>query len=229
MEFSVGDKVMLKSTSRRGFVMATERRRTPMVEVKWEDDGLKQWLPADQFRPWDVLDAPTTLPRTSKLGRTTPDYIIQLRRSKQVQDEYHERRKRPKLDKMADRLCSLSDCKKQRSWNNAQRIIGEFTQRQEHREQPAKVKRTITREEVFAGRSRRGGWKYDQLRAWGVKTPPKHGWIDRLVREGFWAYPDEPTVAPRPARTYIPRPKVRMAKAANRKMSTEYAERLARD
>lgn len=42
--------------------------------------------------------------------------------------------------------------------------------------------RAITRDEILAKQSGNGGWKYEQLREWGVPTPPPKGWIETLVR-----------------------------------------------
>jgi hypothetical protein len=37
-------------------------------------------------------------------------------------------------------------------------------------------------EEIEAARTPAGGWKRDQLAAWGVPWPPPKGWKDELTR-----------------------------------------------
>ncbi|MCK1822477.1 hypothetical protein MTQ10_23410 [Streptomyces sp. XM83C] len=37
-------------------------------------------------------------------------------------------------------------------------------------------------EEIEAARTPAGGWKRDQLAAWGVQWPPPKGWKDELTR-----------------------------------------------
>lgn len=39
----------------------------------------------------------------------------------------------------------------------------------------------LTRDMIFELRSERGGWNYATLSLLGVKTPPEHGWIDKIV------------------------------------------------
>lgn len=39
----------------------------------------------------------------------------------------------------------------------------------------------LTREMIFEGRTIAGAWTRAQIESLGVKYPPKHGWIDRLV------------------------------------------------
>lgn len=44
----------------------------------------------------------------------------------------------------------------------------------------------ITREEIEAGRTPKGGFTRKQLAAWGVPWPPPGGWPEKLMRgEGF--------------------------------------------
>lgn len=50
---------------------------------------------------------------------------------------------------------------------------------------------TVPMEEIRAAMTPGGGWKWDQLRAWGVPTPPPRGWIERLAIDGARARPEQ--------------------------------------
>ena len=86
MEFHVGQRVIRKSSERSGFIYGKNRRRVPMLEVRWEDSGLKEWLPAEEFRLWDKSEIPPPT-RTTYRGRTTLQYINHIQSSKQCKDE----------------------------------------------------------------------------------------------------------------------------------------------
>lgn len=53
------------------------------------------------------------------------------------------------------------------------------------------VKTPITNEEIDAKRTPAGGWKKDQLAAWGVPWPAPKGWRKQIVLHG---YPYEPSL-----------------------------------
>lgn len=38
----------------------------------------------------------------------------------------------------------------------------------------------VSVEEIFAARTRAGGWTRETLAGWGISWPPRHGWIERL-------------------------------------------------
>jgi hypothetical protein len=126
--FEVGDRIIRKSNELCACVTSSEKRRVLMVEVKWDATGLKQWLPAEEFRLWDKSDPPPPV-RKTRWGRTTPGYIIGLRSSAQC---YHERQQRlaknstKRLENLTEALCSLSDRKKGRSQNKARKLIKKF-------------------------------------------------------------------------------------------------------
>src|ERR1700679_2130529 len=108
MDFEVGDKVVRKSTLELGSVQSTRRAKALMVEVKWDATGVKQWLPAEEFQPWDKSELPPP-PYVSPWGRTTPGYIIGIRSSAQVRDERKNRLSQPSkksLETIADSLSS---------------------------------------------------------------------------------------------------------------------------
>lgn len=46
------------------------------------------------------------------------------------------------------------------------------------------TRRPITRAEIEAGKTPKGGWTYTQLRLWGVRCPPPAGWRKRLLQNG---------------------------------------------
>ncbi|MFC7924794.1 hypothetical protein [Streptomyces cinereoruber] len=49
-------------------------------------------------------------------------------------------------------------------------------------------------EEIEAARTPAGGWKRDQLAAWGVPWPPPKGWKDELVKR--WKAADQDGALP---------------------------------
>ncbi len=51
-------------------------------------------------------------------------------------------------------------------------------------------------EEVEAARTPAGGWKRDQLAAWGVPWPPPKGWKDELAERWKAARPAGPLAPP---------------------------------
>ncbi|MFE3995141.1 hypothetical protein ACFXPW_26100 [Streptomyces goshikiensis] len=51
-------------------------------------------------------------------------------------------------------------------------------------------------EEVEAARTPAGGWKRDQLAAWGVPWPPPKGWKDELAERWKAARPAGPPAPP---------------------------------
>ncbi|MFF5859575.1 hypothetical protein ACFY8B_28810 [Streptomyces sp. NPDC012751] len=53
-------------------------------------------------------------------------------------------------------------------------------------------------EEVEAARTPAGGWKRDQLAAWGVPWPPPKGWKDELAERWKTARQDGAPPPPRP-------------------------------
>ncbi|MFD7678452.1 hypothetical protein [Streptomyces sp. NPDC060187] len=55
-------------------------------------------------------------------------------------------------------------------------------------------------DEVEAARTPAGGWKRDQLAAWGVPWPPPKGWKEQLADRWRTARPDvTPAPPPTPA------------------------------
>ncbi|MGW9436119.1 hypothetical protein [Streptomyces sp. NPDC055607] len=54
-------------------------------------------------------------------------------------------------------------------------------------------------EEIEAARTPAGGWKRDQLAAWGVPWPPPRGWKDELVER--WRAADQDGAPPSPPRS----------------------------
>ncbi len=131
MRFEVGDRVIRKQNDAVGSVQSVRRTRVEMVEVKWEADGIKFWLPSEEFRLWDKSEAPTP-PKVNWQGRTTPTYITHMRSSKQVKDQAFVRRAgwTPKdSEKMADEILRLSAKRKNRSRNKAKKLVSELRKR----------------------------------------------------------------------------------------------------
>lgn len=44
--------------------------------------------------------------------------------------------------------------------------------------------RKLTKEEIDAAKTAKGGWTRKTLAAWGVSWPPPKGWKARLLQEG---------------------------------------------
>lgn len=121
--FEVGDRIIRKSNQQNGFVKSVEKRRVFMVEVHW-DTGIDQWLPAEEFREWDKSDIPPPV-RLSTIGRTTPEYLVDLRRKNPIKPN-PAKAKKLAAQRLADDLSLLSDRKKNRSRNKAQKLISKF-------------------------------------------------------------------------------------------------------
>ncbi|MGA5499457.1 hypothetical protein ACPCSP_34685 [Streptomyces cinereoruber] len=57
-------------------------------------------------------------------------------------------------------------------------------------------------EEIEAARTPAGGWKRDQLAAWGIPWPPPKGWKDELVER--WTAARQDGAPPPPRQTPAP-------------------------
>lgn len=128
MDLQVGMRVA-RAAGEFGFVASIEKRRCWMVEVRWDDSGIKQWIPADQVRECPVVEAPAVKPSTS-FGRTTPAYLVKLRktlRQQRPKNYVHPVQKKKEAERIADDLMRLSDKRKNRSRNKARRKIQIFT------------------------------------------------------------------------------------------------------
>lgn len=125
--FEVGDRIIRKTTRQAGAITNMRRSRALMLEVKW-DQGTTQWLPAEEFMLWDVSDPPPAVPASS-WGRTTPEYIRQIRSSRQCKDEREKRHKIPspkELNDLADALYGLSNKRPNQTKHKAARMIHRF-------------------------------------------------------------------------------------------------------
>ena len=126
MEFSIGDRIIRKSSQEPAFVQDTRKARTMMVEVRWESTGLKQWLLAEEFKAWDKATAPPITQKTG-WGNTTPAYLVELRRQ---QWKNPDRKQTKELDRrikrLTETLVSLSDKKKSKSKRKAKKLIAAF-------------------------------------------------------------------------------------------------------
>lgn len=47
----------------------------------------------------------------------------------------------------------------------------------------AKTAVFVTRDEIMAARTPKGGWTRHTLEGWGIQWPPTKGWIDRLTNK----------------------------------------------
>lgn len=48
----------------------------------------------------------------------------------------------------------------------------------------------LTREQIMAARTPKGGWTRKQIETWGLEWPPSRGWIERLTGESAGAAQD---------------------------------------
>lgn len=126
MEFSVGDRIIRKSSQESGFVHETRKARTLMIEVRWESTGIKQWLPAEEFKAWDKATSPPVVQKTG-WGNTTPAYLVELRRQQwkkpdRMQAKVLDRR----IKRLTETLLNLSDKKKSKTKRKAKKLIAAF-------------------------------------------------------------------------------------------------------
>ena len=129
--FEIGDHVIRKSNEQSGFIHDTRKAKVFMVEVRWES-GIKQWLPAEEFRAWDKSETPPIAPLGYR-GRTTPAYISHIRASKQCKDERKRRFGKPtkkELEEVGDALMKLAKKKKQRGRNKAKKIVAPWVRKE---------------------------------------------------------------------------------------------------
>lgn len=129
MDYSVGDRVISKITEQSGFIREIENRRAVMVYVNWEVSDKSTWLPIDEVRPWDKGIAP--IPRkASAWGRTTPGYLIGLR--KRLRDESKQQkasiRNAKELEKAANVLLDIEASRKHRKRNKLSKEIRKFNE-----------------------------------------------------------------------------------------------------
>lgn len=130
MELEVGMRVV-RASGEFGFVADVEKRRCWMVEVRWELSGIKEWIPVDQVKRCPLICAPTAKPLTS-WGKTTPSYLVKLRKSlrdARPKNYVHPKEKQLAAEKFADELLSLSSQRKNRSRQKAKLKIQGFEKR----------------------------------------------------------------------------------------------------
>jgi hypothetical protein len=122
-ELKKNSRVMHKTNEQVGVIHSVRKGRVLMIEVRWEQTGIKQWLPAEEVRLWDKAIIPVTKPTTS-WGRTTPEYIVKLRTTarhrKRISGQQREQKK------VAEYLLSLSDTKKPRTKRKAHNAIKHY-------------------------------------------------------------------------------------------------------
>ena len=64
----IGDRVVRKTTERKGYIHDVRTGRIVMVKVRWLDgctDG--EWVPSEEVRIWDKLKQPTPLSQPAPL------------------------------------------------------------------------------------------------------------------------------------------------------------------
>jgi hypothetical protein len=125
MTMEVGDRIIRKFDRRAGFVHDVRIARTVMVEVRWDDTDGRQWLPAEEFQPWTQADPPPPPATVTRLGRTTPAYLLDLRRKNPLKKDSTRERKLAE-QQLANDLAGLSGRKKTKSRSKAKKLIKRF-------------------------------------------------------------------------------------------------------
>jgi hypothetical protein len=144
--YAVGDRIIRKRDGESGFITDTRKVRALMVEIRWDATGIKQWLPSEEFKPWDRSDAPPPVQKTW-LGRTTPIYLVELRRKNPLKKD-PMREKRKAEERLADDLTGLSSRKKNRSRNKARKLIARWDTIYGSDGRPIAAFKTYTRREA---------------------------------------------------------------------------------
>jgi len=117
--FEVGCRVIRGRDGRSGFIHDMEKQRCPMIEVRWDDTGIKQWLPAEEFRVWDKVEKPEPA-RVSGNGSTAPAYLKSLR-------SYERRQpRRVAIEALTENILRLSGKRKNRSLNKVKGLVKQF-------------------------------------------------------------------------------------------------------
>lgn len=126
MDFEVGQRVIRGSNGQSGFIHAVEKRRTLMLEIKWESSGTKQWLPASEVRAWDKLSEPIKTPPIDKRNRKqrTSEVLKLDAELRKARREYWEKKK--VVGMYGDYLYSLSDERKNRTKMKAKKVFSKI-------------------------------------------------------------------------------------------------------
>jgi hypothetical protein len=54
----IGDRVVRKSSERKGYIHDLRDGRVAMVKVRWLDDKSEDWMPTEELRAWDKQAIP---------------------------------------------------------------------------------------------------------------------------------------------------------------------------
>lgn len=124
MGFRVGVRVVRRGEY--GFIHNLEKRRVWMAEVRWESTGVKEWLPLEELRPCDVAAPPPPV-KPTPWQRTTPDYIVKLRKELRAKPQKPSKILEQLAQReLADRLLSLSGKHGARSKGKADKLIRRY-------------------------------------------------------------------------------------------------------
>ena len=127
LELEVGMRVA-RAAGEYGFVVAKEKRRCWMIQVRWDSSGIKQWIPADQVRFCPVIEAPPVR-KLSRRGKTAPAYLVKLRKTLRGSQPIQIKEKESAVGKLANDLAGLSERRKNRSRHKAKHKIQVFESR----------------------------------------------------------------------------------------------------
>lgn len=123
----VGDRIMRKSNLEGGCILGARKQSSGvyMVCVAWDSTGTEQWLPSEEVRPWDKLQAPPVA-KPTPWGRTTPAYLVALRRDLRINSGGRKQTGKTAEDQLADKLAKLSGRRKNRSRQKAKKLVAEY-------------------------------------------------------------------------------------------------------
>jgi hypothetical protein len=128
-----GTEVLRIQDGTVGVVLEIGERRPVRVRVKWSD-GTESWMHPEQVRIPSALRPPPEAKLTS-FKRTTPQYLVNLRRRGWAENAKNPAPAKPNLEKEADRLVETVSRRRSKSQRKADKHIRDFQKREfKHRQ-----------------------------------------------------------------------------------------------
>jgi len=62
----IGDRVVRKTSERKGYIHDLRLGRIVMVKVRWLDNKTEDWLPEEEVRIWDKLTQTSSIVRPNR-------------------------------------------------------------------------------------------------------------------------------------------------------------------
>jgi hypothetical protein len=194
--------------------------------VRWEDTGIRQTLPVEEFRHWDKATVPPPMPISTPHGNTTPKYLVALREERAKHPEKNRKKERKLMEaQLAKDLIGLSDKRKNRTKNKAKKLIANFDRNMP----PLNMSRKFTPEQVEASMTKRGGFSRESLANLGVPWPPPKGWRAAITIGRHSPLPAPVVVSPSGEKRPCQRTPDEWMELIPRLRHVAFKERLARD